>query len=103
MVCPLAAEGALDDRCLESPDRRIELLKGERALSDKLVEDLVGDRGERRVSGVKLCRVRRVASPHAMPHTRNFGYRRDSDRATARGSLRLPARRSWKHRTISST
>src|SRR5688572_27726688 len=26
------------------------------------------------VSGVRLFRLRRIGSPHAMPHTRNFGY-----------------------------
>src|SRR5262245_25823440 len=32
------------------------------------------------VSGVRLFRLRRIGSPHAMPHTRNFGYPRFESR-----------------------
>ena len=45
----LAAEGALDDRLLEAADGGIELLDGQRALAHKLIENLRGNRGQRRV------------------------------------------------------
>jgi hypothetical protein len=43
----LAAEGPLDDGFLEATDRRVELFRRERPLTNKLVEDLRRDRRER--------------------------------------------------------
>jgi hypothetical protein len=40
MVGELATERALDDGLLESPDRRLELLMGDWALANELVENL---------------------------------------------------------------
>src|SRR5687768_9548914 len=49
MVGQLAAEGALHDRFLEATDGGIELLRRERALTHKLVENLGRDGGQRRL------------------------------------------------------
>jgi len=49
MVRQLADERALDNRFLESTDRRIELLKRYRPLANELIENLVGNRRQRRV------------------------------------------------------
>ena len=71
VVGQLAAERALDDRLLEAPDRGLELLVGDRPLANELVENLRRDRRQtaRQASGV--FRLRRIDTPHAMPHTRN--------------------------------
>jgi hypothetical protein len=38
------------------------------------------------VSGVRLFRLRRIGSPHAMPHTRNSGYLSGGTRLDDRSS-----------------
>jgi len=49
MVGELAPQGALDDRFLEPPDRGLQFLGRERALPHELIENLGGDRRQRRV------------------------------------------------------
>jgi hypothetical protein len=70
MMRELTAQGALDNGFLEPADRGVELLRGDRTLAHELVEDLGGDRRQRR--------VRRQAFPFAAhrysscyaPHTK---------------------------------
>jgi len=49
VVRELPAQGALDDGLLEAADRGVELLVGQRALADALIENLRGDWRQRRV------------------------------------------------------
>ena len=71
MVGQLAAARALYPCFLEPTDRRIERIGRDRSLAYELVENFAGYRASG-VSGVRLFRLRRIASPHAMPQHTKF-------------------------------
>jgi hypothetical protein len=71
VVGQLAPERTLHARLLETADGGIELLDGQRALAHKLIENLRGHRGQRRVRRQALAFRDGIGSPHAMPHTQN--------------------------------
>jgi hypothetical protein len=73
MVRQRAAERAVDDRLLKATDRRVELLRRNRPLADELIENVGRNRREGTLRGQRF-RLRRIGSPHAMPHTRHFGH-----------------------------
>jgi hypothetical protein len=70
MVGQLASERALDDRFLKASDRRVELLVGNRALADELVENLRRNRRERRLRGLPFRFAAHSYSSCYAPHTK---------------------------------
>ena len=69
MVGQLAAERALDDRLLETPDRGIQLLRRNRPLTNELVENLRRDRRQWRLGRSLGLAVHSYSSCYA-PHTK---------------------------------
>ena len=84
MVRQLATERPLDDRLLESADRRIERLGRDRSLPNEMTEDFLRYRGQRGVRRqIPSSAAHSVSSCYA--HTgNNFGYPRAIRRAPLR-------------------
>src|ERR1043166_9620774 len=66
----LAAQGALDDRLVESSDSGVELLRRDRALADKLIENFLGNRRQRRLRREALSFPAHSCSSCYAPHTK---------------------------------
>lgn len=70
MMGQLAAQRALDEGFLEAANRRIELLMRQRALAHELIENLVGDRCQRRLRRPRLSFRGHGYSSCYAPHTK---------------------------------